>query len=200
MEIVGKTFNASNAYNPDIPCDANSVLCFSGHSDVIIRDCFIDGGNRQWGVKLSNCHNVYFYNCVFQNGYERAVDVVRGSNINFINCKWLPSTSRKPVGSCYNMFKACDVGIKGGVRRITFQNCALNDALFGDYCIYNFSQVLPPTGDIQFIECGNVIIRGLYVEGISYIATERKEFILPKVLCKLYFSYNKRWGDRRVLP
>jgi hypothetical protein len=69
-------------------------------------------------------------NSSFTNGKERALDIVRGSNLTFNNCKFSNGTDRKATSSKWKLSKTCDIGIKGGFDTAEFNDCELLDAIF----------------------------------------------------------------------
>jgi hypothetical protein len=200
-----KLFDKNHSYNPDTvdnKTDGLSVLCFSQNDDSKVSDCIIDGQDGRWGGKASLTFGLEYNNCTFKNGTARAFDMVRGGNVKFTNCKF-ENNVRKPVKSQYNIAEQCDIGIKGGVRDVIFENCVFNDILLGDYSIYD-QQDRPKTRRFTFINCKNkdggpIIIRGRYFEkgSVNLVGTEAKIFIWPELLTKLYWWYNRTFGDRR---
>ena len=203
--INGQTFNKSDTFNPNtsnLKTDGLSVLCFSQNDNSRVSDCVIDGQDARWGGKASLTFGLEYSNCTFRNGTARAFDMVRGGNVVFKNCKF-ENTVRKPVASPYTIAEQCDIGIKGGVHDVTFENCVFNDILLGDYSIYD-QQDRPKTRRFTFINCKNekggpIIIRGKYFEkgSINLINTKAKIFVWPELLTKLYWMFNRKFGDTR---
>ena len=203
--IQNKSFNKNETYNPDTPdnkTDGLSVLCFSQNDDSKVLDCNIDGEDARWGGKASLTFGLEYNNCTFQNGTARAFDMVRGGNVVFKHCTFENSV-RKPVKSQYDLTELCDIGIKGGVHDVTFENCTFNDILLGDYSIYD-QQDRPKTRRFTFINCQNadggpIIIRGRYFDkgSITLVGTQAKIFVWPELLTKLYWWYNRTFGDKR---
>ena len=99
--------------------------------------------------------------------------------------------------------EVCDIGIKGGVHDVVFQSCVFDDILLGDYSIYD-QRDRPKTRRFTFINCKNkdggpIVIRGRYFEknSLSLLGTKAKVFIWPDFLTKIYWWYNRTFGDKR---
>ncbi len=203
--LQNQTYNKSSTFNPnsaDLKTDGLSVLCFSQNDDSKVVNCIIDGQDARWGGKASLTFGLEYKDCTFKNGTARAFDMVRGGNVVFKNCVF-ENDVRKKVKSQYNLAELCDIGIKGGVHDVTFENCVFDDILLGDYSIYD-QQDRPKTRRFTFINCQNkdggpIIIRGRYFEKgtISLIGTQAKIWIWPELLTKLYWWYNRTFGDKR---
>jgi hypothetical protein len=203
--LENQTYNKSNTFNPnteDLKTDGLSVLCFSQNDDSKVNECIIDGQDARWGGKSSLTFGLEYNKCTFKNGTARAFDMVRGGNVTFTDCVF-ENTVRKKVGSQYSLTELCDIGIKGGVHDVTFHSCVFNDILLGDYSIYD-QQDRPKTRRFTFINCKNadggpIIIRGRYFEkgSINLIGTQAKIFVWPEFLTKIYWWYNRKFGDTR---
>ena len=204
--IQNQTYNKNNTFNPNtenLQTDGLSVFCFSQNDDCKVIGCSIDGQDARWGGKASLSFGLEYNNCLFANGTARAFDMVRGGNVVFKNCKFANDDVRKMIKSPYSLTELCDIGIKGGVHDVTFENCTFNDILLGDYSIYD-QQDRPKTRRFTFINCQNedggaIIIRGRYFDKgtITLIGTQAKIFVWPELFTKLYWWYNRTFGDRR---
>lgn len=204
--IENQTFDKLNTYNPDTPdnkTDGLSVFCFSGNDDSITNNCVIDGQDTRWGGKASLTFNLQYNNCTFKNGTARSFDMVRGGNVTFTDCTFINDGVRKKITSPYMLTEVCDIGIKGGVHDVVFQSCIFDDILLGDYSIYD-QQDRPKTRRFTFINCRNkdggpIVIRGRYFEknSLSLLGTKAKVFIWPYFLTKIYWWYNRTFGDKR---
>jgi hypothetical protein len=205
ITINGQTFDKSDTFNPDTAdskTDGLSVLCFSKNDDSKVNNCIIDGQDARWGGKASLTFGLEYNRCTFKNGTARAFDMVRGGNVTFTECIF-ENTVRKPVASQYTIAEQCDIGIKGGVHDVTFHSCIFNDILIGDYSIYD-QQDRPKARRFTFINCKNkdggpIIIRGKYVEkdSINLVGTQAKMWVWPSFLTKLYWMFNRKFGDKR---
>lgn len=203
--LNGQTFNKSDTFNPntsDLKTDGLSVQCFSQNDNSKVNDCIIDGQDARWGAKASLTFGLEYNRCTFKNGTARAFDMVRGGNVIFKDCVF-ENNVRTPVSSQYNLAEICDIGIKGGVHDVTFENCVFNDILLGDYSIYD-QQDRPKTRRFTFINCKNanggpIIIRGRYFDKntLNLVNTPAKVWIWPSLLSKLYWWYNRTFGDKR---
>lgn len=204
--IEDKAYNKSNTFNPNsenLKTDGLSVFCFSQNDGSKTINCNIDGQDARWGGKASLCFDLEYRNCTFANGTARSFDMVRGGNVYFKNCKFENDGVRKTIKSPYELNEVCDIGIKGGVHDVTFENCVFQDILLGDYSIYD-QQDRPKTRRFNFINCkspdgGPIIIRGRYFEkgSITLSGTQAKIFVWPELLTKLYWWYNRSFGDKR---
>lgn len=179
---------------------------------ILIKNCIIDSDLADWGLKAPKIFDLIVEDCIIKNGLERALDMVRGGNIIFRRCKFINDKKdsngkklRVRVKSKWNIGKFCDIGIKAGICDVHFQDCEFNDILLGDYSIYD--QVnRPKTRRIEFINCKNpnggpIFIRGRYVDKKSIIInnTNVSMLIWPNFITKLYWLYNRKFGDKRPL-
>jgi len=204
--IQNQTFDKNHTYNPNaenLQTDGLSVFCFSQNDDSKVINCVIDGQDARWGGKASLTFGLEYKDCTFRNGTARAFDMVRGGNVLFRNCVFENSGVRKIIKSPYDLNEVCDIGIKGGVHDVTFENCVFNDILLGDYSIYD-QQDRPKTRRFTFINCKNnkdgpIVIRGRYFENgsITLVNTEAKIVVWPEFLTKIYWWYNRTFGDKR---
>lgn len=189
-----------------VPNHDSCALGFADNREILVQDSIIDGGNAEWGLKMSKCFNMKFLRCTFRNGTERAFDAVRGGSFVFEDCYFINDNgARKPTKRSFSLPKTCDIGMKGGVRDVTFINCKMNDVLLGDYSIYDQID-RPPVRRIKFIECSNVnggpvLVRGYHVDKLSvtFENTPHKTFFYWKWVKALYWAFNRKFGDKRVL-
>lgn len=180
---------------------------------IIIRNCIIDGALGDWGMKGSKAFDATFEDCIFKNGAERALDMVRGGNIIFRRCKFVndykdsagTKTRVRVKSAFWNLDKFCDIGLKAGIRDVTFEDCEMNDLLLGDYSIYDQID-RPKVRRIKLVNCKNpnrgpIFIRGRYVEkdGVILQNTNASVFIWPAFITWFYWKYNRKFGDRRPL-
>lgn len=203
--LNGQIFTKADTFNPnteDLKTDGLSVLCFSQNDNSKVNDCIIDGQDARWGGKASLTFGLEYNNCTFRNGTARSFDMVRGGNVVFKNCKF-ENKVRKIISSPYAVAEQCDIGIKGGVHDVTFENCIFNDILLGDYSIYD-QQDRPKARRFTFINCKNVaggpiIIRGKHFDKstLSLINTPAKVWVWPSLLTNLYWMFNRKFGDTR---
>lgn len=170
-------------------------------NQTLYTNCVFDGKTADWGFKASLKFDQRFENCTFKNGAERAYDQVRGGNLYFKDCKFENTVRKKTKG--FTLAKTCDIGVKAGVRDVTFENCELNDILIGDYSIYD-QQTRPKARRFTFINCKNpnggpIWVRGFYVDGttISKQNTSLSKWLWPSFITSLYFWFCKTFGDKR---
>jgi hypothetical protein len=170
---------------------------------TIVRNCTIDGRNARWACKLSYAWDITFENCRIRGGTERALDIVRGGNITFDHCTFEVGEHRVITRTPFTFKRSCDIGIKAGARDITFKYCVMNDLLLGDYSIYDQTE-RPRTRRITLRGCANasdrtIAVRGLYAEKPITQDSEVARIILPRAITRIYFWWNRHWGDKRVL-
>ena len=204
--IENQSLNQNNTYNSgteDHRTDGLSVFCLSGDRNVTVNNCVIDGQVARWAGKMSHVFNVTFNDCIFKNATARSLDVVRGGEITFNRCRFENDNIRKIVKSPYTIDECCDIGMKGGVRDVTFNDCVLNDILIGDYSIYDQAD-RPKARRFTFNNCKNVnggaiIIRARYFEKSSLVLnnTQAKVWVWPEWFLKLYWMFNRKFGDTR---
>jgi len=204
--IENQTFDKLNTYNPDTPdnkTDGLSVFCFSQNDDSTVNNCVIDGQDTRWGGKASLTFDLEYNNTTFKNGTARSFDMVRGGNVKFENCEFANDGVRKKITSPYMLTEVCDIGIKGGVHDVVFKDCVLQDIRLGDYSIYD-QQDRPKTRRFTFINCkapdgGPIVIRGRYFDKntLTLLDTNAKVWIWPEFITKIYWWYNRTFGDKR---
>lgn len=78
---------------------------------ISLNNCEINGAGVSEGLKLSFCRNVHVNNCTIFGGYEDCVDIVRGENISFVDCKFIAQNTKQHITA------------KGGVKNLSFDNC-----------------------------------------------------------------------------
>jgi len=198
--IDGQIFDKPQTYGKD------SLAYGAVSDDTLYTNCTFDGKTGEWGFKASFKFNLRFENCIFKNGAERAFDMVRGGDIYFKDCKFVNDGARKKTKG-FTLQKECDIGMKAGVRDVTFENCELNDLLIGDYSIYD-QIIRPKARRFKFINCKNpnggpIYVRGFYVshqgDMITKENTSLSVFFWPAFCVQLYFWFCKKFGDKRVI-
>ena len=179
---------------------------------ILIKNCIIDGDLADWGLKGPKIFDMVVEDCIIKNGLERALDMVRGGNIVFRRCKFINDKknekgekARIRVKSKWTLGKYCDIGLKGGICDVRFEDCEMNDLLLGDYSIYDQID-RPMTRRIALVNCKNpyggpIFIRGRYVDKNSIFIENTNADILvwPKFITKIYWAYNRKFGDKRPL-
>ena len=176
-----------------------------GQRPCIIRNCVIDAGTGDWALKSSLSFDLLVENCRIIGGAKRALDMVRGGDIYFKDCKFENGNARPRVTSKWWPTMYCDIGLKGGMRDITFENCQMNDLFLGDYTLYDQID-RPRVRRIYLINCTNpnggpIIVRGRYCVTNPIIATNTQVDMLvwPKSIVSVYWWYNHKFGDKRAL-
>jgi hypothetical protein len=170
---------------------------------LTVRRCVFEGGNCEWAAKGSKGFDATFEDCTFKDGSERAFDQVRGGNLIFKNCKFVNTGARPRIKSRWQVRKECDIGLKAGMRDVTFINCSMNDLYLGDYSIYD-QVVRPRTRRVRLVNCvnpngGPIIVRGRYANSVNAENTPISEFIWPSLVTAGYWWFNRKMGDKRVL-
>ena len=175
-----------------------------------ICNCIIDGSVGDWGLKSAKSFDAIIEDCIIKNGNDRALDMVRGGNIIFRRCKFINDSkdargdkTRIRTKSKWSLQKQCDIGLKGGMRDVTFEDCEMNDLLLGDYSIYDQID-RPRIRRIKLVNCinpngGAIIIRGRYTISNPVILENTKADILiwPKWITAIYWKWNRIFGDKR---
>lgn len=162
---------------------------------ILIDDCNIDANGVAEGLKLSYCKNVTVTNCTIIGGYEDCVDIVRGENIVFHNCKFIANNTK------HHFTIKCNVN---GVKIIDCEfinefNNILDGACvdLGNWGDYN-TEDLPKTRNIEIINCKltnfrkikKIITRRLYAETPS-VKSEGFVLNIPKIFVSLFWSYKR---------
>ena len=186
--------------------DSYAYVCES--DDMLFTNCAFDGTTGEWGFKTSLHFNLEFRNCIFKNGSERAFDAVRGGVFKFVDCKFKnDNCARSKTSHRFTLSKTCDVGMKAGVRDVSFERCEIDDVLLGDYSIYDQID-RPKTRRISFKDCinpsgGPIHVRGFHVshqaDMLKVENTKLVTFFWPAWCVQLYWWFNRKFGDKRVI-
>ena len=161
-----------------------------GH-DVDIINCSIDGRGCAEGLKISFGYNILVENCEIYGGYEDCVDIVRGANITFKNCKFIACNTKHHFT------------IKGGCKNILIEDCEfVNDfnkwydgAILdiGNYC--NYDQVQRPKArEVKVKNCKLTNIKFKLLSRVLYGSKPKVEntkgltFKLPSIFTKIFFK------------
>lgn len=192
--------------------DEYALVIGTQESPAIVRNCTIDGAIGDWGFKGPKAFDLIVEDCIVKNGLERSLDMVRGWNIIFRRCKFINDykdengkKARVRIKSKWALRKQCDIGLKAGIHTVTFEDCEMNDLLLGDYSIYDQID-RPKVRRIKLVNCKNpyggpIFIRGRYCEKNAVIAENTATSILiwPEIITKIYWLYNRKFGDKRPL-
>ena len=155
-----------------------------------LKDCEIDGRGCAEGLKISFGYNVKVENCIIHGGYEDCVDIVRGANISFINCKFVSYNTKQHFT------------IKGGCKNITIDDCEfVNDFSkwfdgaildIGNWCDYD-QYPRPKVRHVSVKNCRltnikfKLLSRILYGNSVNVQNTEGYNFKVPSIITKLFF-------------
>jgi len=183
--------------------DGAALTITSTAPNSIVTGGLIDGNGASWGLKLPNNTGAHINNAIIRGGTERALDVVRGGQIEFNNCYFDTNGDRTKISTRFSMRKQCDIGIKGGAHEIYFRDCTFNDVLLGDYSIYDHFGTLPRVDRIWFINCRNpnggpIIVRALNANRPICVNTDIAYIKIPQVAMEIYFQYCRHFGDTRA--
>lgn len=187
-------------FDTPMPDGACVAILGTQEPDSRVNECNFDGLALRWGLKMPGNIGTVFEDCRFTGSAGRAVDMVKGSNVVFRRCTFLPCPARKPTTSKWSLAKTCDIGAKGGVQ-VTLQDCVLQDILIGDHTIYD-NPNLGPKANVTMTNCrrldgGPVIARIFNGE----LHTDRADILhWPLWVTKLYFWYENHFGDTRTQP
>jgi hypothetical protein len=163
---------------------------------ILIENCEIDANGVAEGLKLSYCSNVKVINCTIIGGYEDCVDIVRGSNILFKNCKFIAKNTK------HHFTIKCMVA---GVQIIDCEfvnefNNLLDGACvdLGNWADYDVED-LPKTKNIEISNCKlinfrkykKIISRRIYAE--SPLVSNTHGFVLkiPQIFVKIFWSFKR---------
>lgn len=171
--------------------------------ELLIDSCVIDGAGVAEGLKLSFCRNVRVLNTTIIGGYEDCVDIVRGSNITFENCKFISSKKTKQHITC-----------KGGAQGVSFINCQFINAFrhwwngacidLGNWTDYDDVD-RPKTRNILIKNCKlsgvlfPVLYRKLYSECPKVYGSNGLGFSIPGIFVKIFWFIQRKnlFGNRR---
>lgn len=159
--------------------------------DVHILNCEIDGRGCAEGLKISFGYNITVEDCIIHGGYEDCVDIVRGANITFKNCKFISYNTKQHMT------------IKGGCKNITIDNCEfVNDFSkwydgaiidIGNYSIYD--QVKrPKVRHVTIKNCRltniktKILSRVLYGNKPTVQNTKGFIFKIPSFITSIFFK------------
>lgn len=206
MKIIqNQTFSLENKLDvtSGLPADNKAILSICSNAEPIkLINCTIKGDDStEWCLKLSAAKDVIFEDCIITGGNERALDIVKGSNIAFIRCL----ISRKGVGipskgNKYSLSKYCDAGIKGGAHNISFSSCTIGDAMLGDWSCYDAHYDIKTNG-IEFLNTHNFSLRIRNAEDVTLTTSDNVGvFVWPKLIQWAYRRWNLWFGDTRKLP
>ena len=158
---------------------------------MVVRDCEIDGRGCAEGLKISFGHNIKVKNCIIHGGYEDCVDIVRGANISFKNCKFISYNTKHHFT------------IKGGCKNIRIHDCEfINDfnkwydgAILdiGNYCDYD-QNPRPKVRHVQVTDCRltnikfKLLSRVLYGNKPVVQNTKGMVFKVPTFITNAFFN------------
>mgnify|MGYP001181212837 FL=1 len=172
---------------------------------VEIDSCEIDGAGGSEGLKLSFCHDIVVKNSTILGGYEDCVDIVRGSNISFENCKFISQGS------------AQHITIKAGVKNVSFKKCkfinpfrsVINGACIdlGNWADYDDVD-RPKTRSISIDNCSmenirfKALYRRLYAESPEVNSSQGFGIKVPNLFVRIFWKMQRKgWlGERRRFP
>tara|TARA_Y100000004_G_scaffold43674_1_gene47883 strand:- start:13187 stop:13852 length:666 start_codon:yes stop_codon:yes gene_type:complete len=165
--IEGQHFKCNSEYSDKFITSAALGLSWRPGQDSVeyqIKNCTIDGSLGGEGLKISFCYNVYVEGCTIIGGVEDCVDIVRGGDITFCDCKFISNNTKQHIT------------VKGGAKNINFINCTF----VGDYSCW---------WDGAFIDLGNWTdyddvnrprVRNVKIEGCKIEDSKRR--VLSRVL------------------
>lgn len=163
---------------------------------IHIDKCVIDANGVAEGLKLSYCNDVTVTDCTIIGGYEDCVDIVRGSNIKFINCRFIAKNTKTHFT------------IKGGATNIQIIDCEFDGeykSLFDGACVDlgNWSNYdvddRPKTRGIVIKNCKltnfrwfkKVLTRRLYAKSPTVLNTPGFVLNVPSFFVKLFWKLRR---------
>lgn len=201
LNLTDQTFARSTQSG----ADSYALILGTQEPNSLVERCVIDGSGGEWGLKMPGNVGSMVRGCRLIGGKERALDIVRGSDLTFEDCVFTSGADRPRTSSRWSLAKTCDIGIKGGAARITFVRCQMTDLLLGDHSIYdNAHTVGPRTSDLTLDSCaapdgGPVIIR-VYNADLPTLSNGTKAVALRWIgpVVYVYFWIAGRWIDSRM--
>lgn len=207
-EIFNQTFR-SHAKGADKFNDTSALgLSWRPGRDPVayeIRDCLIDGSKGDEGLKLSFCYDVYVADSKIIGGTEDCVDIVRGGNIQFVNCKFISTNTKQHIT------------VKGGAKNISFLNCEfINDYSrwwdgacidLGNWTDYD-DVTRPMVRNVLIKDCKmvdmerNLLARVLHSQVPTATNSDGKIFKVPRVALVVFWLGQRLgyFGKRRRMP
>lgn len=201
LKIDGETFSQENLEDMQSKFNDKNALGFAWRPGqkqyaLSLSNCEINGSGVSEGLKLSFCRNVYVDNCTIFGGYEDCVDIVRGENITFKNCKFISQKSKQHITA------------KGGVKNLSFINCTFVNSFSKFYdgaCIdlgnwTDYDDVdRPMVRNVLIQDCRMdnvatpILYRRLYSETPKVKNSSGFKFNIPKIFVKMFW-YGQRNG------
>lgn len=142
-------------------------------------------------IKCSSHQNIVIKNLIIEGSYEDCVDIVRGKNIKFLNCTFIPEkyTSRS-------------ITIKGGVNNVVFENCKFYKGILpwhvqlGDYTIYDAVK-RPKVRNVVFNGCIDmhrkpIKVLVIHSKKAEFINTRGFNIKIPRLFVWLYFALMRK--------
>ena len=197
QSIIGATLNTP------IIAGSDSLIGGFGSQEPnsLIQDSVVIGLGVEWVWKMPGNTGSRLVRTRFSGGTERALDMVRGSDVVATDCTFDAAGQRPITISRFSLAKTCDVGAKGGAQ-LTLNNCVLSDMLIGDYSIYD-NPVIGPKARVILNNCRHpiagqpIIIRCIWGDYIAN-GTNVSAYNVSAFSTKVYFALNRKFGDTRV--
>jgi hypothetical protein len=163
---------------------------------ILIKNCKIDAAGVAEGLKLSYCHDVTVQDCEIIGGYEDCVDIVRGGNILFENCRFIANNTKHHFT------------IKCMVSNVIIKNCTfinnfrhIYDGAFvdmGNWGIYN-KENIPKTNNIKIINCNfenvswykRILSRAIYAEPAIAENTKGFNLKIPTLFVNIFWAFKR---------
>ena len=208
--IKNKTFRSSGSGEKSDKFNSLSALSFSWRFgqepySLLIDSCTIDGSGAAEGLKLSFCNDVTVRNCKIIGGRADCIDIVRGRNISFEDCRFIAKNTKNHITA------------KGGIKNLSFKNCIFENDFkyfFDGACIdlgnwTDYDDVdRPMNRNIVIENCkmknirNKILYRRLYSETPKVINSHGFGLRVPKIFVSLFWlGQRKGWlGKRRRFP
>lgn len=170
-----------------------------------VTNCGILANGAEWGLKMPHNVGSTISRTALIGGTDRALDIVRGNGLRFVDCAFSNGHDRSATKSKWAFTKACDIGIKGGAYDIEFSGCTFSDILLGDHCIYDNPKIGPKTRGITLRDCKHpegkpIILRILNAEMPTLVNTEAVALVYYRTVVLTYFWIAGKWIDKRTAP
>lgn len=210
LKIDGETFSQDNLEDIESKFNDKNALGFGWRPGqkqyaLSINNCEINGSGVSEGLKLSFCRNVNVDNCTIFGGYEDCVDIVRGENITFKNCKFISQNSKQHITA------------KAGIKNLSFINCTFVNSFrkfydgacidLGNWADYDDVD-RPMVRNVLIEDCRMdnvgtpILYRRLYSETPQVKNSSGFKFNVPRIFVKMFWYGQRKGflGPRRRFP
>lgn len=175
------------------------------HAYKVTRDgenlsgLIVKGQGHDEAIKISNLTNIRISKSMFIGGEEDCLDIVRGDNIRFKECSFMPSKKTRTLCT-----------IKGGATNVSLSGCHFDTEKktrfpwhisVGDFTIYENDKETRPKHLTQ-VHISKATYSGkkpivLVFKGVVYADKTVRVIQIPAFIVGIYFQLNRWFGDKR---